>query len=58
MNLFLFGLTKTKTGAKTAPWAPQLSYFDGRAPHLSARVNHGTPDVGVIGHILKAKGLK
>ena len=37
---FLFGFTKTKTGAKTAP----------RAPQLSARVNHGTPAAGVIGH--------
>ena len=25
MNLFLFGLTKTETGAKTAPWVPKLS---------------------------------
>ena len=42
MNLFLLGFTKTKTGAKTAPRAPKLSYFDGRAPQLSVR-NHGTP---------------
>ena len=28
MNLILFGFTKTKTGAKTAPRAPKLSYFD------------------------------
>ena len=51
MNLFLFGFTKTKTGAKTAPRAPRLSSFDGRASQLSARVNHGTPATGVIGHI-------
>ena len=34
MNLFLFGFTKTKTGAKTAPRAPKLSYFDGRRHSL------------------------
>ena len=38
-------------GVKTAPWAPNLSYFDGWAPQLSARVNHGTPATGVIGHM-------
>ena len=32
MNLFLFGFTKTKPGAKTTPRAPKLSYFDRRAP--------------------------
>ena len=41
---------KTKTGAKTAPRAPKLSFFDERAPQLSALVNHGTPAAGVIGH--------
>ena len=51
MNLFLFGFTKTKTGTKTALRAPKLSYFDGRAPLLSARVNHGTPAAGVIDHL-------
>ena len=30
----MFGLTKTKTGAKTSPRAPKLSYFDGTAPQL------------------------
>ena len=35
-HLFMFGFTKTKTGAKTSPRAPKLCYFDGRAPHLSA----------------------
>ena len=40
-----------KTGAKTAPRVPKLDYFDGRAPQLSARVNHGTPAAGVIGHL-------
>ena len=52
MNLFLFGFTKTKTGAKTAPRAQKLSYLDGWAPQLSARVNDGTPAAGVIGHIV------
>ena len=42
---------KDKTDAKTAPRAPKLGYFDGRAPKLSARVNHGTPAAGVIGHM-------
>ena len=52
MNLFLFGFRKTKTGSKTAPRAPKLRYFEGRAPQLSARVNHGTPAAaGVIGHM-------
>ena len=51
MNLFLFDLTKTKKGAKTAPLALKMSYFDGRAPQLSARVNHGTPAAGMIGHM-------
>ena len=32
--LFLFGLSKTETGAKTAPWVPKLGYFDGRVPNL------------------------
>ena len=49
INIIFFGLTKT--GAKTAPRAPKLGYFDGRAPQLSARVNHGTPAASVIGHI-------
>ena len=44
-----FGLTKT--GAKTAPWGPKLSYFDGRGytrsmesiyPSLRAQVAVGT----------------
>ena len=48
MNSFLFGFTKTKTGAKTAPRAPKLSYFDVWAPQLSARVNHGTTTDDVI----------
>ena len=29
MNLFLFGLSKTETGAKTAPRVPKRGYFDG-----------------------------
>ena len=39
-----------KMDAKTAPWAPKLGYFDGRAPQLSARVHHVTQAAGVIGH--------
>ena len=47
-EVLFVGFTKTKT----APRAPKLSYFDGRAPQLSARINHGTPAAGVIGHII------
>ena len=51
-NLIFVWFTKMKTGAKTAPRAPKLSNFDGRAPQLSARVNHGTPPAaGVTGHM-------
>ena len=42
MNLFLFGLSKTEAGAKTAPRAPKLGYFDRRGPKLSARVTLAT----------------
>ena len=50
-ELFLSGFKKTKTCAKTAPRARKLSYLDGRAPQLSARVNHGTqPRTALIGH--------
>ena len=45
--LFLFGFPKTKTGVKTASRAPKLCYFDGRAPHLSARVTLVTLGAGV-----------
>ena len=55
LNLFLFGFTKTKTGVTTAPRAPKLSYFDGRAPQLSARVNHRMPATGVIGIMYMVK---
>ena len=51
MNLFLFGFSKTKTGAKTTPRVPKLSNSDNWAPQLRARVNHGTPAAGVIGHV-------
>ena len=51
MNSLLFGFTKTKTGAKTAPLTPKLSYFDGRSPQLSARVNQERRPPGVIGHM-------
>ena len=45
MNLFLFGFTKTKMGAKTE------LHRHGRAPQLSARVNQGTLAAAVIGHM-------
>ena len=38
--------------AKNALWAPKLSYFNGCAPNLGARINHRTPAAGVISHIL------
>ena len=38
-------------GAKAAPPAQKLSYFDGRVPQLSAWVNDGTPAADVIGHM-------
>ena len=46
MNLFLFGFTKTKTGAKITPRVPKLSYFDGPRSTTERR------PPGVIGHIL------
>ena len=42
MNLFLFGLRKTETGAKTAPRVPKFGYFDGWVPKLSSRVTLAT----------------
>ena len=42
---------KNENGRQT--WAQKLSYFDGWAPQLKARVNHGTPAAGVIGHMLQ-----
>ena len=50
-NLFLFGLTKTETGAKTAPWMPKLDYFDGRVPKLSSRVTLATSGAYLVCHI-------
>ena len=51
-NINFVNQTKiNSSGAKTAPRAPKLGYFDRRAPQLSARVNHGTPAAGVIGHV-------
>ena len=44
-------LYKNENGRETTPRAPKLSYFDGRAQQLSARVNHGTPAAGVISHM-------
>ena len=53
---------RNETDTKTAPRAPKLSYFDGRAPHLSAQVNHGTLAAGVIGqiqrHIVRLKTVE
>ena len=47
-NSFSLGFTKTKTGAKTAPGRKtELP----RRVGLSARIKHGTPTAGVIGHI-------
>ena len=46
-NLFVL----QKTGAKTAPLAPKLGYFDGWAPQLSVRVNPEMPAAGLIGHM-------
>ena len=43
---------KNENGRHNSSRAPKLGYFDGRAPQLSARVNHGTPAAGVIGHIV------
>ena len=51
MNLFLFSFTKMETGAKTAPRAPKLSYFDGRAPQLSARITLVPSGAGVVCHM-------
>ena len=48
MNLFLFSLTKTETGAKTAPRVTKLGYFDGRVPKLSSRVTLATSGAGVV----------
>ena len=48
MNLFLFGFSKTETGAKTAPRVPKLGYFDGRVPKLSFRVTLAMLRAGVF----------
>ena len=48
INLFLFGLSKTETGAKTAPRLPKLGCFDGRVPKLSSRVTHAKLGAGVV----------
>jgi len=50
-NLFLFGLSKTETGAKTAPRVPKLGYFDGRVPKICSRVTLETSGAGVVCHI-------
>ena len=51
-EFILFCFTKKETGPKIDPRGTKLSYFEGRAPQLSARVNQGMPVAGVIGHIL------
>ena len=50
-EFIFFGFTKTKTGAKNAPRAPKLGYFDGRAPLLSARVTLVPSGAGVVCHM-------
>ena len=56
MNWFLFGPSKTQTGAKTAPRVPNLGYFDGRVPKFSSRltltIQRRTPAWSVICHPL------
>ena len=52
MKLFLFGLLKTETGAKTAPLVPKLGYLDGWVPKLSSRVTLATSGAGVDCHII------
>ena len=47
-HLSLFGFTKPKTGPKTAPRAPKLSYFDRRAPQLSDQVTIVPSGAGVV----------
>ena len=50
-DLFLFGLSKTEAGAKTAPRVPKLGYYDGRVPKLSSRVTLATSGAGVVCHM-------
>ena len=47
----MFGLSKTETGAKTAPRVPKLDNFDGRVSKLSSRVTLATSGAGVSCHI-------
>ena len=50
MNLFLFDLSKTEMGAKTAPREPKLGYFDGRVPKFRSRGTLATSGAGVVCH--------
>ena len=52
MNLFLFGLSKTETGDKTASRVPKLGYYDGRVPKFSSRMTLATSGAGVVCHML------
>ena len=51
MNLFLFGLSKTETGSKTALRVPKLGYFDGRVPKTSYWVTLATSGAGMVCHM-------
>ena len=50
-QFILFGLSKTETGAKTAPRVLKLGYFDGRVPTLRSRVTHATSGAGMVCHM-------
>ena len=46
MNILFVWFYKNENGRRHR----SSSYFDGRAPQLSASVNHGTVAAGLIGH--------
>ena len=54
MNL----VTKTETGAETAPRMPKLGYKGGRAPQLSARGTLATSGAGVVCHTCSIGNLR
>ena len=54
INLYIFGLSKAETGAKTVPRVPKLGYFDGRVPKLSSRVTLATSGADVVCPNLKS----
>ena len=47
-DLFLFGLSKTEAGAKTAPRVPKLGYFNGWVPNLSNSVTLALSWAGLV----------